>query len=364
MNVPDPAKEHMDNLPRKPDGTVSIRRRVFSLRTLLAFGIAAVFIFLLVTRFDLDWSATWQNVREMNPWLYLLAFVLYYASFIFRGARWRLLAQNAGLHDSPDERLPSAIMSASLIIIGWFVNSITGLRMGDAYRAYAFAEESKRSFSWSLGTMLAERVIDTATIFFVLVLSVLLLASVADSTTSTNIVIAASIIAFVLLALTLIMKFYGVRLARFLPSRFETSYNRFQEGTLGSFKQLPLLFALGLAGWLMEIARLYFVVEALGLTVSLPLVTIVALGHAILSFVPTPGGLGVVEPGLIGLLSLSLERHDAVSITLVDRSITYFSVIVVGGLIFLLRQVINSRRRRRQESLAHLAEDRRNTVDA
>lgn len=362
MNAPDPATD-VDGLRRKSDAA-SIRRRFFSFPTLLAFGIAAAFIFFLVTRFDLDWSATWKNVRGMNPWLYLLAFLLYYASFIFRGARWRLLAQNAGLQTSPESRLPSSIQSASLIIIGWFVNSITWLRMGDAYRAYAFAEESRGSFSWSLGTILAERVMDMATIFVVLVLSALLLASVADSTTSTNIIIAASLMAFGLLVLTLIMKFYGARLARFLPNRFETSYHRFHQGTLGSFKQLPLLFALGLAGWLMEIARLYFVIEALGLNVSLPLVSIVALGHAILSTVPTPGGLGVVEPGIIGLLSLSLERHDAVSIALVDRSITYVSVVLIGGLIFLIRQATSRRRHRRKESLAHHAEDRRNAVDA
>lgn len=362
MNAPGPATD-MDSLPRKQDGTVSIRQRVFSLRTLLAFGIAVAFIFFLVTRFDLDWTATWENVRGMNLWLYLLAFLLYYASFVFRGARWRLLAHNAGLHNSAESRLPSAMQSASLIIIGWFVNSITWLRMGDAYRAYAFAEESKGSFSWSLGTILAERVMDMATIFVVLILSVLMLAYVADLTASTGIIIAASLMAFGLLMLTLIMRFYGAKLARFLPNRLETSYNRFQEGTLGSFKQLPLLFALGLAGWLMEIARLYFVIEALGLSISWPLVPIVALGHAILSTVPTPGGLGVVEPGIIGILSLSLERHDAVSIALVDRSITYVSVILVGGLIFLLRQATGKRRRRHQESLAHHVKGQRNAVD-
>ena len=62
---------------------VSIRRRFFSVPTLLSFGVAAVLMFLLATRFDLDWSATWDNVRRMNLGLYLLAIFMYYLSFAF-----------------------------------------------------------------------------------------------------------------------------------------------------------------------------------------------------------------------------------------------------------------------------------------
>ena len=98
----------------------------------------------------------------------------------------------------------------------------------------------------------------------------------------------------------------------------------------------------------MEMARLYLVVQALDLSISLALVPVAALGHAILSTVPTPGGVGVVEPGLTGLLLISLERSDAASVVVVDRSITYLSVILVGGLVFLLRQISQARQKRKQ----------------
>jgi len=48
----------------------------------------------------------------------------------------------------------------------------------------------------------------------------------------------------------------------------------------------------------------------------------------------------VVEPGVMGLLLLSLDRTAAASVALVDRSITYISVILVGGLMFLMREII------------------------
>ena len=149
-----------------------------------------------------------------------------------------------------------------------------------------------------------------------------------------------------LAAMMIVMRRYGASLARFLPARFQNRYHRFHRSALDSLKRLPIIFMLGVAGWMLEAARLYLVVQALDLSIGLPLVLVVALGHAILSTVPTPGGIGAVEPGVTGLLTLGLARGDAVSITLVDRTITYLSVIVIGGVVFLLWQASQARRRR------------------
>ncbi len=337
--------------PQDSAPAISLRRRVLSLPTLLSFAVAVAFVAFLATRFDLDWGATLENLRSMDPRLYALALALYYVSFAFRGLRWRLLAKNAGLEDGPDTRLPSALRCATLIVAGWFVNSIAWLRLGDAYRAYLFSRESRTGFSWSLGTVLAERVMDMATVAAIVAVSVLALALTADAPDARSLVFRAAAIAALmtvaLAALVLAMKAFGARLARLLPGRLESAFLSFRSGAFGSFKQLPTLFALGLLGWLMEIARLGFVVQALGAEVGLPMLAIVALAHALLSTVPTPGGMGVVEPGVTGLLALSLARHDAVSIALVDRSITYLSVLVVGGLVLLLRQLATARSRPR-----------------
>ena len=340
----------MNSSPGERTGPVSIRRRFLSAPTLLSFGVAAGVLLFLANRFDVDWSATLDTIRGMNPWLYTLAFFAYYLSFGFRGARWRLLAGNAGVPASPGARLPSTLECSQLLIIGWFVNTIAWLRLGDAYRAYAFSEESGGGFSWSLGTILAERALDMAVIFAVLLVSAILLTTAQDAPASKYILVAASAMAFALVSLLLLMRRFGVRLARFLPRRLEAAYRSFQEGTLGSFKDVHVLIVLSLLGWALEITRLYFVIRALGLDVEPALVPVVALGHAILSTVPTPGGVGVVEPGITGLLLISLERSDAVSTTLVDRSITYVSVLVIGGLVFFLRQLMKARSARRQIS--------------
>ena len=329
--------------------TDSLRRRVLSLPTLLSFAVAAAFILFLATGVDLDWGETWDNIRSMDPWLYALAAVLYYISFIFRGARWRILAINAAARrNGEDVRIPSTLGMSQLILIGWFVNSIAWLRLGDAYRAHAFAEDSNSSFSWSLGTVLAERVLDMVVVAVIMAISVAAVALTIGFSGSKYILIIPLIMVVGAIALVGLMVKFGSRLAGLLPRKIEAAYHRFHEGTIGSFDQLPAVMALGTIGWLLEMGRLYFVLQALGIDIGLPLTAVVALGHAILSTVPTPGGVGAVEPGVTGLLLIKLSRPDAAAAAILDRSITYVSVIAVGGLVFLLRQVIQMRRARRR----------------
>ena len=76
---------------------------------------------------------------------------------------------------------------------------------------------------------------------------------------------------------------------------------------------MPGAMALGMAAWLLEAGRLLLVIHALGLSLDSPAVLFVAVVNGLLTSVPvTPGGLGIVEPGIVGLLALSLSQEDAV----------------------------------------------------
>ena len=335
----------MPRLKRRRSQGASLRRSIFSLPTALSFVLGAALIVFLAVTFDLDWKQTWQNIRSMNPWLYGLALIVYFLSFIFRGARWRILAQNAEPQQPERDRLPSILATSQLILIGWFVNSVTWLRLGDAYRAYAFAEDSRTTFSWSLGTVVAERLLDMATVAGLIVISIVVLTVTSGLTVSRYILIIALAMALAIGSIVVWMRLYGTHLARILPTRLEATYHRFHQGTLGSFDQLPTVLSLGVVGWLLEMARLYLVLQALDISVGLALVPVVALGHAVLSTVPTPGGVGAVEPGVTGLLLIELSRPEAAAVAITDRSITYLSVLVIGGMFFMVRQIVRLRRR-------------------
>ncbi len=318
----------------------NFRGRFFSIPTLVSFIVAGAFLIFLVTRFDIDLGATWESFKSSNHLLFLLALLVHYTTFAFRGARWRILLQNArGESDPP---VPGAIHCSSLVILSWFTNSVTWFRLGDAYRAYAYTQDTGGSFSRTIGTILAERVLDMALVFLLLAIATVALLVTGVGMSWLFVGLAALMAAF-LAAVVLLMGVFRSRLARFLPRRLESAYQRFHEGTLGSFRRVPVVTLLGLLGWLAEISRLFLVAEALDLPMSVPLVIFVTLANAMLTLVPiTPGGLGAVEWGITGLLLLSsgIETETAAfSIVVLDRSISWLSVIIVGLLVFLAREV-------------------------
>ncbi len=323
---------------------ISLRRGFFSWPTLVSFAIAAVILILLITRFPVDLRATWETIRQSDLRLFVLAVAVHYTTFLFRGLRWRLLLRNAGVGETAP--LPSLVTAARLVLLGWFASSVTWFRLGDAYRAYAYAEETGAPLARSMGTILAERVMDIALVFLLLLTGFLLVYADPDmQLPQTMLLVGLALVATALLALLLMHLFRG-SVSRLLPQRVLGAYRSFHEGTMRSFNTLPWVVLTGLLAWLAEVGRLYFVVNATGLDVGIGLIMFVSLANALLSAVPlSPGGLGIVEAGLVGLLGLAVSRDAAVSITLVDRSISYLSVVLTGVISLLYHQRVIVRHR-------------------
>jgi hypothetical protein len=109
---------------------------------------------------------------------------------------------------------------------------------------------------------------------------------------------------------------------------------------LGSFRRLPFIALLSIAIWLLETARFFLVATALDIQVNPMLLLFTAQAVALLVALPlTPGGIGIVEPGVAGILMLALPREAAWSIAILDRTVSYLSLIVVGLAVLLAREL-------------------------
>jgi uncharacterized protein (TIRG00374 family) len=318
-----------------------LRKRVFSAPTIISIAIALASIVFMATRFDLNWSETMANIRTMSLWPYFFAFVLHYAAFVLRAVRWRVLVENASRSEASVAKLPSVPRLFQIIMIGWFVNSVVWLRLGDAYRAYLFSAHATKGFSWSLGTILAERVLDLGAITVLIGIGALFVS--AGSIPDPFVYVAAALTLMGLgVAFLIFMKRFGKRLANVLPGRLAQAYHRLETGALNSLRRIPLLVTISIAVWLLETGRLVLVVSSLDLSLAYSVILIVTTAHALLASVPTPGGLGAVEVGVAGLLVLAgMARNDAGAVVIAERSITLVSVIGVGGILFLLRQMMH-----------------------
>ncbi len=127
-----------------------------------------------------------------------------------------------------------------------------------------------------------------------------------------------------------------------LPHRVTEYYDRFEEGVFALPKrQIPGLAILTVLIWTTEALRLFFVIQALGFTdLSLGLsgAIFVALTASLLTAVPlTPGGLGIVEAGIVGILTgiYGVPVTEATAIVLVDRAISVLSIIILGSILYV-----------------------------
>ena len=336
--MPEGETPHRDQEDQAESAAQSILRRVLSLPAIVSLVLAALFLVFIITRFDVDLGATWDRIRSANPWYLVLAFFVHYTTFVFRGVRWRLLLENA---TAPGTPVPGVFYCTQLVLLGWFANSVGWLRLGDAYRAYLYRDEQNGSFSRTIGTILAERALDTVLVAVLMVAAAPFLLDSGNSVTWVVLALAVSLAIGLALILTGMTWARGLLLRR-LPGWMSVRYERFHQGTMGSFQRLPTATVWGLLGWGAEIGRMYLVVLALGFDISFALVVFLTLANSLLTLVPTPGGVGAVESGVGGLavrLS-SLTASAAAALVLIDRAITYLSVIVLGAAIFFLRQAV------------------------
>lgn len=334
---------------RQGSDSADIKRRAFSIPAIVSLVLAVAFLVFLLTRFDVELGDTWSTVKGSNPWLLAAAFLVHYTTFIFRGARWRLLLQNTQENGTP---VPGALYCAQLVLLGWFANAVGWLRLGDAYRAYLYREEHNASFSRTIGTILAERVLDGLLIVLLLAVAVPFLIK-SDGGAAWTVLVVAAVLVSLLAAVLALMVWARDWALRRLPDWLSERYQRFHQGTLGSFRRIVPVTILGVLGWMSEVGRLYLVVQALDLDLSFPLVIFLTLANSLLTLVPTPGGFGAVESGVAGLavrLS-SMSGSIAVAMVLVDRAITYLSIIIVGALLFLWRHGFRRRAPAVAESL-------------
>ena len=113
--------------------------------------------------------------------------------------------------------------------MGWFANSVAFLRLGDAYRGWALARETKSDFPSSLGTVLAERVQDMAAVLILVLVAAIWITVEGDSKVPGWVVFAAFVLVGSLVLGLLVMRLAGDKVASRLPGRFSTAFTTSSE---------------------------------------------------------------------------------------------------------------------------------------
>lgn len=311
----------------------ALRRRILHPATLISFSVAVLLLIALARGVNVSFPDMARAIGDANPLLIAAALIAYYVNFPIRGIRWRLLIENAQTVTDNPVRLPSRRAFSEIIYLGWFVNAVAWLRMGDPYRAYLVSRQHERqSYPRILGTVLAERVLDVVT-FAAILLPIGALLWVDASGATTAVIGLTVVIGGGGIFLVVGMALFGQRVTARLPGSIRDWLERLRVGALLSLSgRLWPVTILSIGGWVAEGVRLALVTWALGLDIPLPAIAFVALAHNLITAIPsTPGGLGVAEAGMVGLLLPWAALEDAAVLTALDRSITWLSVVVLGA---------------------------------
>nr|WP_091710492.1 lysylphosphatidylglycerol synthase transmembrane domain-containing protein [Methanolobus vulcani] len=138
-----------------------------------------------------------------------------------------------------------------------------------------------------------------------------------------------------LIFLVYLFRDYIIRLSRSLLSQFVTSLKKYSEKLSGAF--LSTLF-FSSAVWVLDVMRLKFITMALGLHVSVSVLLLISVLYLLLGSIPlTPGGLGIVEGGLVAALGFfGMPMITASAIVVLERTISYVIASAIGSF-YLIR---------------------------
>ncbi len=319
-----------------PEQEISLARRVLNWKTIGSGIFALVLLALAFRTLGVNLGRTWALIVQANLGFLLLAFVAYYLTFPVRGFRWRYILGRVGTRIGFRD-------ATEILFLSWFVNCLVPAKLGDLYRAYLLKGNTGASGSRTVGTIFIERIADIIVIFG-LALAAGLWSFRGRLRPEVDLIFLIGFgLAAVLVTLVVVLRIWGAGLARFLPARFADLWGRFYEGSTGalSLRALPVIGVATVTIWLLEGARLYFVIRALGLPevgLGISSSVFVALVAALLTAMPlTPAGIGFVEAGIAGVMLLyGVGSDPAAAVALTDRGISILTVIVIGGVFYVL----------------------------
>jgi len=299
-------------------------------------------VLIYLTLRKIDFAKSLELIKDADFSILLLVVPVYVSSYLLRAIRWRLLLM-------PIKKV-SAGESFSYMMLGFFMNNILPLRIGEVIRAKVSGERLGISRSSALATIIVERLFDIITfilLFFAIMFFMPFPMAIRKTFFICAVVFGLVAVAFFIIALNE-RKFSGIIAKLPMPQKIKGFVYNFVEKFASGLKVLKnsriisANFLLSAAIWLAEGMVFVIVAYAFGINLNLMggIFTTIIIGVS--AIIPTaPGHIGAYE--FMGTTALSALGHpvEAAFAVVATTHFLQMSLIFTLGFIGMLKEKIS-----------------------
>jgi hypothetical protein len=290
----------------------------------------------------LHWGEVGSALRHANYLLLLPAAVVMFFSLYFRAIRWGVL-----FHPRTHLRVGNLMGTMN---IGYSVNNLLPLRVGELVRAYLIGETEGVNAVHALSTIVVERVLDVLTVVLMLILLLPFIDVPAWAATPALVAGVVFLLLAVLLVTLSLARQWALAVvdgcARLLPPRHRTRLHEAAEALMEGFGVLskPAVLASSVgwsfASWFCSVLVMFIVQQAFDLGVGFEAAPFVVATTSLAMLVPaSPGYIGTFE--LVAIKGLEnvfdASRSAATSYALAQHAFLYVAPLIISA-VYLWRE--------------------------
>ena len=301
--------------------------RLWGWRTWASLAIA--FTALTVMAFYVDFRAMWRELLEADMRFVLLGFLAHYATYYFRGARWKFV-----LGQTP--RRASRLKYGLVVFFYNFVDNLVPAKLGDLYGAHLARINFGIRRSEALGSLVFLRMIDGWIVLGLAAVSCWILFANDMPPIAYWALVFGVVFAVGATVVMIVSAMLSRRMPAWVPERVVQMVRDFRQRMLPRRAELAGIVVFTVIIWSLEGLWIYSLILAFGIRLGLWEAVFLTMVPLLASAIPiTPAGAGFVEFTLYAcLLALPspfhLAKATAASITFLNRVIDYWLHIVLG----------------------------------
>ena len=304
----------------------------YTIKTVVPLLLGALILYVVYEGFD--FTQLWAGLKTMNIFWFLVSTFFGVMSHVIRGWRWKLTLAPLGYN-------PSASDCVNSVYIAYAANLVLP-RVGEVSRCVVLERYDRVPFAHALGTLVTERLIDTAMVLLITVVAVALqwqvfsnfIGDVGISVPGGSLSVGSVVVVALSVAAVLLLLFFLLRKLS-VWKRIKSFVSRFAEGllSLGKMKN-GWLFVLETVGiWFCFFMQFYLCFFCFGFTSELSVAAglLLFVAGSIAVVVPTPNGAGPWHFAIISIMVLyGVSTTDAQVFALIVHSTQTLLVALLG----------------------------------